>query len=274
MAIGGAIFEGSVVKATALDPIRRDPLVEIFVEPKPEESGLPANSSLVAPTLVSLGTGISSVEASRFGHGEWGNRGSVWPGRVTSLGFDEFSYLEVTVIPTSGATYSVAQFVIPQIIVYGTDDGGAWEAVIRSDLDGFAEDLATTTGAGTYRVEFNLSEQVSPRNLVNPVTFRVYLWETAAVPGAAFDPAMWFDIAGNALGTAPSIQVIGESRIGELKPPSISSAQFVDNVFEIEAIDLTPGRTYDLAVTFDLSDPFADPSTDPEAFYRIEEVSP
>jgi hypothetical protein len=295
MATGGATFEGIVTDTTEIAPIARNPLVEIFPEPKPEAGGLPANTTAVAPTLVTLAPEIGSVEALRIGHENFGNRAAVWPGRVSSLGFDEFSYLEVTITPGPGATFSIAEFVIPQINTYATDDGGAWQAAIRSNLDDFSEDLATTSGAGTYRVQFNLAGEASLRNIATPLTFRVYLWETALVEGITFNPQMWFDIAGNATGTAPGIQVIGEAQLGSIGNPLIASALYLEGTgFQIEAVDLTPGRSYDIAVTFDLSEPFtpleleqtatgttltfvdgfADSSIDSKAFYRLQEVVP
>lgn len=294
MATGGATFEGTVTDPTDLAPIARNPLVEMFPEPKPEAGGLPANTTAVQPTLVTLDPAIGGFEASRTGHGNWANRGSVWPGRVGSLGFDEFSYVETTITPGPGASYSIAKFVIPRIIVYNTDDGGKWEAVIRSSLDDFAEDLASTSGEGTYEVRFNLASEPSLHNLTAPVTFRVYLWEAPLVAGTAYNPLMWFDIAGNGTGTLAGIQILGEARPGSVSAPMISSADLIEGTgFQIEAVDLTPGRTYDIAVTFDLSEPFiplqleqtatgtsliflddfADPSIDRKAFYRIEEVT-
>lgn len=295
MAPGGATFEGTVTDPTALTPIARNPLVEIFPEPKPEAGGLPANNSNVAPTLVSLDSAIESVEASRTGHGNWVNRASVWPGRVGSTELDEASYLEVTINPAPGSTFSIAEFVIPQIITYNTDDGGLWRAAIRSDLDGFAENLETTSGTGTYVVSFPLADQPSLRNLSAPLTFRVYLWESTLVDGAPYDPLMWFDIAGNNTGTQAGIQILGEARLGAVTAPTIASTQFLPGTgLQIEAVDLSPGRFYDLAITFDLSEPFtrleigqlanettltftdtfADPAIDAKAFYRIEEVIP
>lgn len=270
-------------------------LGDLSPEPRPEADGLPANTTAAAPTLITLAPAIGSVEASRFGHENFGNRAAVWPGRVSSTGFDEFSYLETTITPGPGASFSVADFVIPQFNVYSTDDGGSWQAAIRSSLDNFSEDLSTTSGAGTYRIQFNLAGEPSMRNLTTPLTFRVYLWETALVEGTAFNPQMWFDIAGNALGTAPGIQILGEAQLGSIGNPSIATALYVEGTgFQIEAIDLTPGSTYDIAVAFDLSeeftplqleqtatsttltfvDGFADASLDTKAFYRIQEVVP
>lgn len=293
MATGGATFEGTVTDSTELIAIARDPLVEIFPEPKPEAGGLPPNNSNETPTKRTLDPAIESVEASRVGHGNWVNRASVWPGRVGSTDLDESSYLEVTINPAPGATFSIAEFVIPQINTYNTDDGGIWRAAIRSGLDGFSENLATTSGEGTYVVRFGLASEPTLRNLSAPLTFRVYLWESTIVENAPYDPLMWFDLVGNNTGTQAGIQVLGEARLGPVTAPAIASTRFLPGTgVQIEAIDLSPGRTYDLAITFDLSEPFtpleigqmatdstltftdtfADPTVDTKAFYRIEEV--
>ena len=294
MTAAGATIEGTVTDPTELEPISRVPLVEMFPEPKPADSGLPANSTAVAPTLISLDPAIASVEASRVGHGNWGNVSPVWPGQVTSSGFDEFSYVETIITPSPGASFSISDFVIPQFNTYGFDDGGSWEAALRSSLDNFSENLSTTSGAGSYRIQFDLVSESSLRNLTAPITFRVYLWETALVDGTPFDPSMWFDIVGNATGTAAGIQILGEAQVASASPPSVASAFYNDSAdFQVEAVNLTPGRTYDLALAFDLAGPFfpleieqtatgttltfidafANLVGDPKAFYRIEEVT-
>ncbi len=296
----GAFFEGQVNEATEMEPVVRDVLVRIFPEPRPEsdppeETDPAPNSALTPPTLVELGEGIAGVDAMRVEQGGASNRSSVWPGNVTSFGFSEFSYLETTVQPTAGTTLSITQYTIPSFITYGTNDGGAWEAVIRSSVDDFTNDLAMTSGEGNFTVDFDLADVAELQNLNNAVTLRVYLWETAAVDGTDFDPFMWFDLAGNNDGTLAAIQVLGSTQQASLAPPAVSSIGFVPGEgLVVDAINLTPGRTYGLFFSSDLAEPFvsigveevatestlsliddfADLDTDPRAFYRVEEVTP
>lgn len=290
LASGGCVVEGEV-----LSEVNREVLAAII--PTSAAVGAPGNSTAVEPEKKVLSDAVGSITASRPGTTVATNARSVWPGSVNTTGFDETVYLETTVDPAPGSSISVTNLVINAFTPYTTMGTAGWAASLRSSLDGFAADVATTSGVDTFEVAFDLASRFEFRSLAGPVTFRVYLWDVEPTDGSAYDPFMFVDIEGSDFGEFLGIQVIGTTGDAALSPPTVASAVFTPGTgFVVEAANLVIGRSYDLFISFDLTDPegfspleieqefegapltfidrFANFIDDPKVFYRIGEAIP
>lgn len=286
LATDGAVFEGSVLTAN-----NREVLAAWIPTPAPEGA---ANSTGVEPSKVVLAPEVTSASASNVGKGGGTNAAAVWPSSVNSLGLDEAIYLETTVVPAPGSIINLTDYVINQINTYGTTGPDGWAAALRTSLDGFAENVATAEGTDDFEIAMDLTGEAGLQNLGAPITLRFYIWDVEPGGGAGHDPFMWTDIVGSSLYSNESgIQIIGTTGVGSLQPPSIEATAFLPETgFVVEVVNVTPGRTYDLFLTFDLAEPFtaleiektaveteltftdtfANPSLDPRAFYVVKEV--
>jgi len=288
LAGGGCVIDGEV-----LTEINREVLAALI--PTTASAGAPANSTSVEPQKKVLSPAVGSISATNVNKGALTNGRSVWPAIVNTEGFDENTYLETTIDPAAGSSISITDYVINTFTTYGSDGPEGWAASLRSSRDDFATDIATASDNGSYEIAFDVSDQLQLRNIAAPITFRVYLWEVAPTDGSAYDPSMFVDIEGSDHGEFLGIQVIGTTGEAALNPPAITSAVFTPGTgFVVEAENLVPGRSYDLFVSFNLTDPFvslglemqavgttltlidsfANLETDPRAFYVIGEAAP
>ena len=286
LASGGCVIEGEV-----LSEVNREVLAAII--PTSETVGGVLNATGVEPQKKVLSSAVGSITAMNVNRGAFNNARSVWPANVNTEGFDENTYLETTVDPAPGSSITVTNFIINTITTYGTDGAEGWAASLRSSRDGFAEDIATTSGNGAGEVAFDVSDQFALSNLAAPVTFRVYIWEVPPTDGSDYDPSLFVDIEGSDFGEFLGIQVVGTTGEAALSPPSIATAVYTPGTgYVVDAENLVPGRFYDLYISFNLTDPFvslglqtqavgttltltdtfADVTIDPKAFYQIVEV--
>jgi hypothetical protein len=288
LAGAGCVIEGEVLSETNSE------VLAAWI-PTTASGGAPENATGVEPQKKVLSPAVGSISATNVNRGSENNARSVWPAIVNTEGFDETTYLETTIDPAAGSSVTITDFVINAFNAYGSDGPEGWAASLRSSGDGFAADIATASDKGAYEIAFEVSDQLQLRNIAAPLTFRVYLWDVAPTDGSAYDPSMFVDIEGSDHGAFLGIQVIGTTGEAALSPPTIASAVFTPGTgFVVEAVNLVPGRFYDLLISYNLSDPFqslgletqaagttltlvdgfANLETDPKAFYRISEVTP
>ena len=286
LATGGCIIDGTVVSS-----VNREVLAAWIPTAAPVDGA--ANATNIGPSKIILSPAVGSAFAENVGKGGGTNAAAVWPGSVNSFGFDEFSYLETTLTPAPGSTITVTDYIVNAINTYGTTGPDGWAAVLRASTDSFTEDIGMTSGIDTFEVAFDLSNVASLRNLTGPVSFRLYLWDVEPADSVGFEPFMWTDIVGSTFSESSGIQIIGTNGIGSFEPPLIVGTEMIPGTgFQVEVVNVIPGKTYELLIAFDLADPFepldvfetatggtvtlldgfANTDTDPKAFYQVREA--
>ncbi|WP_193212762.1 hypothetical protein [Luteolibacter marinus] len=247
------------------------------------------NSTEVEPFTKDAAIGMSPV-ARRVSQGGGTNGSAAWPGYIESAELLETSYLEIELLPSAGADYSVTRVGLT-IQTYGTESASGWGAAIRSSLDGFTADLATTAGTDDIAdLVFDLSGHPELGSLTQPLTLRIYIWDVDPLDGGSHDPFMWADIRGDDYSKHRGVYVLGAIDAPPLDPAVMSAVYDEELGFRIIVANLTPGVEYDIYSTTDLSEPFtrlylnrvatssteefidalADPGFEPRRFYRLE----
>lgn len=137
------------------------------------------------------------------------NAGPVFPGRATTSG-NFTNYTEFTITPTDGfqvdynfLTYDVASY-------GGMNNASGYTLIVRTSLDGFAADVATSTLTNATTGQFNVNLSAL-QDISAATTFRLYIFDNDGGTN-------WADLQGS--DTVTTLGLIVDGTVSVVPEPS------------------------------------------------------
>ena len=170
--------------------------------------GADYNDGSDTPPASEVAANMMASSLDRIGGAEFGggNPSASFPGRATdgAAGISLGDYTNFTLTPDPGFTASYTSITY-NYNTFGASAPGGYSLFLRSDVDGFASDVATTSvadGVGSGLATFSISTLTG---LSTPVEFRIYASAPTATGGNR-----WFDLGGDDVATDVGLIVNGE----------------------------------------------------------------
>ena len=129
-----------------------------------------ANNPNINPSSLILGVGVTTIgNSNRLGGNNWFDIGDTVTGTTVAESITGNDYIQFTVTPTSGSTFTPTSFVFS----WDHSGTGPKNVALRSSFDGYTSDLglvAPVAGIGTT----NNITIAGLSNIATSVTFRIY----------------------------------------------------------------------------------------------------